>query len=88
MSFLNDSMVAIGAFTLAYGAADMRRHYLPNYYRVITPVLLIAAADAYIPQFDFVSWGFQAGLAVAVTGLMWYLRKRQVVRQDGTIDRG
>ncbi len=31
---------------------------------------------------------YWTGLAVVTTGLVWYLKKQQVVRQDGTIDRG
>ncbi len=88
MNFFETAVMAVGFLGLAYGAADMLRHYLPNYYRVFTPVLILGAADAYIPYFDFMTWGFQVGLAVGITGLMLFLRRGRVRRQDGTIDNG
>ena len=88
MSFFQDAITAVGAITLAYGAADMIRHYLPNYYRVLFPLLMVGMIDAYVPQFSILTWGFQIGTAVTVTFLLWYLRKKRVVRQDGSIDNG
>jgi hypothetical protein len=88
MSFIESAFTAVGSLALAYAAADMVRHYLPNYYRVLTPILILGAVDAYVPQFTMLDWGFQTGLAVGVTFALWYLRKKRVVRQDGTIDNG
>lgn len=88
MSFFQDAFTAIGALALAYGAADMIRHYLPNYYRVFVPILILGAVDAYVPQFSFLSWGFQLGLLVAVSFMVWYLRRGRVRRQDGSVDNG
>lgn len=88
MSFFNDAFTAIGALSLAVAVSEVARSYWPNWYRVAVPVTLLAAVDAYIPQFTILSWGFQAGVAVAFAFGMWFLRRRRVVRQDGTIDNG
>jgi len=88
MSFINDAFMAVGIVTIAFAGTDLLRTYFPNWFRLAVPVCLLAAVDAYIPHFSFLTWGFQAGIAVAVTGGLWYLRKRRVVRQDGTIDNG
>ncbi len=88
MTFFSDVFVAIGAVTIAFGATDLLRTYFPNWFRLAVPVTLLAAVDAYIPQFSFLSIGFQVGIAAAISGGLWYLRKRRVVRQDGTVDNG
>ncbi len=88
MSFFSDAFTAVGVVAIAFAATDLIRTYFPNWFRLAVPVTLIAAVDAYIPQFSFLTWGFQAGVLAAITGGLWYLRKRRVVRQDGTIDNG
>ena len=88
MSFLTDAFTAVGVVGIAFAATDIIRMYFPNWFRLAVPVLLIAAVDAYIPQFTFLSWGFQVGIAAAIYFGLWYLRKRRVVRQDGTWDNG
>ena len=88
MSFINDALVATGSVALAFAFTDLVRNYFPNYYRIAVPVLLLGAVDAYIPQFTFLSWGFQVGVFAAIGGGIWFLRKKAVIRQDGTRDNG
>ncbi len=86
--FFQDAMTAVGVVAIALAGTDLLRTYIPNWFRLAVPVTVLAAVDAYVPYFDFMSWGFQAGIAAAISGGLWYLRKRRVVRQDGTIDNG
>ena len=88
MTFLSDAFTAVGVVGLAFAGTDLLRTYFPNWFRLAVPVTLIAAVDAYIPQFSFLTWGFQAGVFTAILGGLWYLRKRRVIRQDGTYDDG
>ncbi len=88
MSFINDAFVGIGAVALAFAFTDLVRAYFPNYYRIIVPVLLLGAVDAYIPQFSFLSWGFQIGVFAAIMSGLWFLQRKAVIRQDGTRDNG
>ncbi len=88
MSVFQDAFTAIGALSLAAALSEVARAKWPNWYRAIVPVVILGAADAYIPQFTMLSWGFQIGLAVAVSFGIWFLRRRRVVRQDGTHDNG
>jgi len=88
MSFLSDAFTAVGVVGIAFAGTDLLRTYFPNWFRLAVPVTLIAAVDAYIPQFSFLSWGFQAGIAGAIFFGMWYLRKCRVIRQDGSVDNG
>lgn len=88
MSFFTDAFTAVGVVGIAFAGTDLLRTYFPNWFRLAVPVTLIAAIDAYIPQFSFLSWGFQAGIAAAITFGVWYIRKRGVIRQDGTRDNG
>ena len=86
MSFFSDAFTAVGVLGIAFAGTDLLRTYYPNWFRLAVPVTLIAAVDAYIPQFSFLTWGFQAGIAAAMFFGLWYFRKKRVVRQDGTID--
>lgn len=87
--FFQDFFVGVGALTLAFVAADALRHYFPNTIRFITAGLLVFTVDALIPQFSILHLhGVWLGGVVAAAGGIWYLRKRRVVRQDGTIDNG
>ncbi len=88
MNFINDAFVATGAVALAFGFTDLVRTYFPNYYRIIVPVLLLGAVDAYVPQFSFLSWGFQTGVFAAIGAGIWFMRRKSVIRQDGTRDDG
>ncbi len=88
MSFINDAFVATGAVALAFGFTDLVRAYFPNWYRLAVPVLLLGAVDAYIPWFSFLTVGFQVGVFAAIGGGLWFLRKKAVIRQDGTRDDG
>ncbi len=88
MSFINDALVATGAVALAFAFTDLVRTYYPNYYRVIVPVLLLGAVDAYVPQFTFLSWGFQTGVFASIGFGIWFLRRKAVIRQDGSRDNG
>ena len=88
MSFISDAFTAVGVVALAFAVTDLLRTYFPNWFRLAVPITVIAAVDAYIPQFSFLTWGFQAGVFAAISGGLWYLRKRRVIRQDGTVDNG
>ncbi len=88
MSFFQDAFTAIGALSLAAAVSEVARAKWPNWYRAIVPVVILGAADAYIPQFSFLSWGFQTGIVAAIGFGIWYLRKKSVIRQDGTRDNG
>lgn len=88
MSFFNDALAATGAVALAFAGTDLLRTYYPNWFRLAVPVTLLAAVDAYIPQFSFLTWGFQAGVFASITFGVWFLRRKSVIRQDGTRDNG
>ncbi len=88
MSFFSDAFVAVGLVTIAFAATDLLRTYLPNWFRLAVPVTLLAAVDAYIPQFSFLTIGFQVGIAAAISGGLWYLRKKRVIDQRGNVDNG
>ena len=88
MSFFSDAFTAVGVVGIAFAGTDLLRTYFPNWFRLAVPVTLIAAVDAYIPQFSFLTWGFQVGIAAAITFGLWYLRKKRVIRQDGSVDNG
>lgn len=88
MSFLTDVLTAFGAVGIAFALTDLVRSYFPNYFRIAVPVVLITAVDAYVPQFSILTYGWQVGIAGSIAFGMWYLRKRRVIRQDGTVDNG
>ena len=88
MSFISDAFTAVGVVGIAFAVTDLLRTYFPNWFRLAVPVTLIAAVDAYIPQFSFLSWGFQVGIAAAIIFGVWYLYKKRVIRQDGSVDNG
>ena len=88
MSFLSDAFTAVGAVGIAFAGTDLLRSYFPNYFRIAVPVVLLAAVDAYVPQFSFLTWGFQVGAFAAIGFGLWYLRRKTVIRQDGTRDNG
>lgn len=88
MSFFSEAITAVGAIGLAFGAADMIRHYYPNSYRLLTAVLIVGTADAFVPQFSILDPGFITGMVAATAFGVWFLRRGRVVRQDGTIDNG
>ncbi len=87
--FFQDFFVGVGAMALAFIAADALRHYFPNTIRFITAGLLIFAVDALTPHFSVLHLpGVWIGAGIAAASGVWYLRKKRVVRQDGSIDNG
>ncbi len=87
--FIEDLLVGMGAMTLAFIAADSIRHYFPNTIRFITAGLLVFTVDALVPQFSILNLpGVLIGGALAAAGGIWHLRRKRVVRQDGTMDNG
>lgn len=87
--FFQDLFVGVGAMTLAFIAADSIRHYFPNTIRFITAGLIVFTVDALVPQFSILNVpGVLVGGTVAAVAGVWYLRRRRVVRQNGSIDNG
>jgi len=87
--FFQDLFVGIGAMAIAFVAADLLRNYFPNSTRFITAGLLIFAVDALTPHFTVLHLpGVWVGCGIAAAAGIWYLRKKRVRRQDGTIDNG
>ncbi len=86
--FFLSALNGVGALFIAGGVSELVREYIPNYHRILTPILMIVAVDAALPQITTYTWGFQVGIGATVGLGLWWLRRGRVVRQDGTIDNG